>query len=368
MLRYNWITIAGLAVVAGTAAAQDRPIEDRQPDNPSRQGTRGANFLTIGIGARAAAMAGAVSGSEQGPSAWYWNPAGNASVEQFSAVADRQELYRDLDISMNFAAISLPTFGGVVGLHFTSLTSGDLARTTEDDPEGGVFTGTTFSWSSTSAGVGYARRLNDRLGVGTTVKFVTEGITDARVSWVALDAGTRFRTGIYGLTLGASIANIGPRSRMRGPAINRAVNTDEFAPQIVDVNLDTREQDLPTLFRFSVQTDLLGSAESILRTNTGRSRLIGEVAFSDANESNPQVAGGLEFSFANTFFVRGGKRYYNDDRNIARNGAVNSATYGLSGGAGLRIPLRGRGLQFDYAYTQMGELQNVQVFTFSFGR
>jgi len=364
MLRYNWITVAALAAVAGTATAQDRPINNpREPENPSRQGTRGANFLTIGVGARAAGMAGAVAASEQGPTSWYWNPAGNASTEQFSVVADRQELYRDLDISMNYAAISLPTFGGVVGLHFTSLTSGDLERTSETNPEGGVFTGSTFTWSSTAVGVGYARRLTDRLALGTTVKFVGEGITDARVSWVALDAGTRFRTGVYGLTLGASIANVGPRSRMRGPAVNRAVNTDEFAPQIVDVNLDTREQDMPTLFRFSVQSDLLGGAESILRTSAGRSRLIGEVEFSDANQSNPQIAGGLEYSFADIFFLRGGQRYFNDQRNTTE-----SNRFGLSGGAGIRFPIRGRGLQFDYAYTSMGELENVQVFTFSFGR
>src|SRR5688500_7366085 len=100
-------------------------------DEPTRQGTRGANFLHLGIGARAGAMAGAVGSTIAGPTAWFWNPAGAAVSEGFSVVAGYQDLYGDLGLGQSYAAFSLPLLGGVVGVHLNSLSSGDIKRTTE---------------------------------------------------------------------------------------------------------------------------------------------------------------------------------------------------------------------------------------------
>lgn len=368
MTRY--IIIAALALVAvaptGAAAQQDGGIGIQPNDDtpPSRQGTRGANFLNLPIGARANAMAGAVLGSEEGSTAWYWNPSGAATLEGLAAGFTRQELYQDLDISLNYLGISLPALGGVIGVHATSMNSGDIERTDEENPTGSAFAGRTFDWTSTSIGVGYARRLTDRLSLGGSVKYVSEGMSQATIGWAAVDAGTTFRTGLYGLTIGASLTNIGPASRMRGGLVDRAINTDEVSPYITNVSLRTRETDLPTAFRFSVTSDLLGSGESLFGMSGGSHRLTGEVAFSDAIDQNLQNAYGLEYGFKQRFFLRAGKRFYNDERATGTSGL-----YGLSGGAGLRLPLGDtRALKFDYAYTSMGDLENVQVFTFEFGR
>lgn len=369
MTRYT--LIAALALVAAApmgAAAQTGDGIGIQPNDktpPSRQGTRGANFLNLPIGARANAMAGSVVSSEDGSSAWYWNPAGAANAESFGAGFTRQELYKDLDISLNYLGVSLPALGGVFGVHATSLNSGEIERTDEENPTGSAFAGRTFDWKATSVGVGYARRLTDRLSLGASVKYVSEGMNNASISWAALDAGTTFRTGLYGLTIGASLANIGPSSRMSGSLVERAINTDQVAPQITNVTLRTRETDLPTAFRFSVGSDLLGTSESLLgQAGGGKHRLIGEVAFSDAIDQNIQNAYSLEYGWNQRVFLRGGKRFYNDDRATGSRG-----TYGLSGGAGVRVPLgASRSLRFDYAYTSLGDLENVQVFTFELGR
>lgn len=365
MIRNRHLLVASLALVASVAKAQDGPVvlnpNDKNP--PNRQGTRGANFLQIGIGARAQAMAGAVASSERGPNAWYWNPAGAAATESFSASATREALYQDLNISLNYFGLSLPTLGGVLGAHVTTLSSGDIPRSDESNPTGSAVTGSTFSWSSTAFGLGYARRLTDRLELGSSLKVVTEGMSDASISWVALDAGTQFRTGIYGLTIGAVIANIGPSSKARGSLITRRIDTDVVAPQILRTDLSTQDTDLPTLFRFSVGTDLYGGAESSLGQGNGQHRLTGEIAFSDAIDSNLQTAGGLEYSFRDFVFLRGGKRFYNDERATG-----NKGQFGLSGGGGVRIPLSSRSILLDYAYLSLGDLQNVHVFSFQFGR
>jgi hypothetical protein len=365
--------IGTVVLLAGTAvaplAAQNVPgaLIPSQDQPPTRQGTRGANFLQLGVGARAQAMAGAATGFVAGPDSWYWNPAGGVSMETFGIAASVQNLYDDLDISHNYAALGLPALGGVVGLHVIALNSGELTRTTEASPLGDDPTlGTTFEWNSLSIGASYARRLTDRLALGGTLKFVTEGLNDASLSWVALDLGTQFQTGIYGLTLGASLSNIGPSSHMRGALTRREVNTDDFSPQLTDVEYQTRETELPTLFRFSVASELFGTANSLWGQGGGDHAIFGEVAVSDAIDTDVQAAIGLEYGWRNMLFVRGGKRFYNDERDT---GESSSLAYGLSGGFGLRLPVGGRGLRFDYAYTALGDqLQNIQVFSLEFGR
>ena len=365
------LTLAAALLVASAATAGAQlptnpgGLEPSPENPPTRQGTRGANFLEIGVGARGSAMAGAVASLVDGPEAWYWNPAGAAALEGFAATATRQNLYDDFDVSQDFFAIGLPALGGVFGVHFNSLNSGDIPRATEDEPFGDPVLGNTFEWTSTAIGLGYARRLTDRLDLGVNAKYISEGINDASINWVGLDFGTQFRTGIYGLIIGASLQNIGPSSTTRGKIIERLIETDEFSPQDTRVNLKTRELELPTLFRFSVGTDLYGRTGSLLGQGDGRHLLLGELAFNDAIDTDVQMATGLEYSFANLAFARVGKRFYNDDR--AQGG--NSGTYGLSGGLGLRLPIGNeRHVRFDYAYTALGELQNVQIFSFEFGR
>ena len=360
------LAAAALAVAAAAPlAAQAVPGEllPTPKNPPTRQGTRGANFLEIGVGARANGMSGAIASIVTGPTSWYWNPAGAASTESFELAMTRQNLYTDLDIAQNYFAAALPFLGGVIGVSFNSLNSGKIPRTTEDEPFGDPVVGKTFEWNSSAIGAGYARRLTDRLDVGVGLKFINEGLTDAQISWTGIDLGTQFRTGIYGLILGASLQNVGPSARMEGSLIDRRVNTDQFSNQLTRVTFHTQDTELPTLFRFSVGTDLYGAAGSLFGQGNGKNVLLADATFNDAIDTAPQGAFGFEYGFANTVFVRAGKRFYNDDRATGTRGL-----YGLSGGLGLRVPLASRALRFDYAYTSLGDLDNVQVFSFELGR
>ena len=369
-LRKAVTTVALLASAAVPAAAQQPvggigfgPTDDQ---TPTRQGTRGANFLEIGVGARGQAMAGAVVSSTDTPSALYWNPAGLASTETFSVEATRQDLYTDLDIAHNFFGAAIPAFGGTIGAHVITLNSGDIDRTTPDSPEGGDPTfGDSFEWNSMAIGVSYARRLTDRLSLGGTVKVITEGISDAKTTWGAVDVGTQFNTGLYGVVLGASVLNVGPASEASGSALRRNVDTDFFSPQRTDIGYTTQSTELPTMFRFSVGLDLLGQTSSLFQMGP-KNRLIGELAFSDAIDTDLQFAAGVEYSFNNLAFLRVGKRFYNDQRDSGSDGS--DAMYGFSGGAGIRLPIASRSLRLDYGYTSLGDLENIQVITIGFGR
>lgn len=341
-------------------------------ETPNRQGTRGGNFLHIGIGARAGGMAGAVGSSVSGPMAWFWNAAGAATTEEFSLIAGRQNLYGDLGLEQSYAAASIPLLGGVVGFHLNTLSSGDILRTTEASPLGERIGGSAFQWTSTVAGLGYSRRLTDRLSVGAQGKYIREGVTDAGTSWVAADVGTQFNTGLYGVTIGGAIRNIGGTSRAKGAVIQRVITTGDGSALTESrrVDLYTRMTEIPVVFQFSLGSEILGTANSLIGGAGGSSTLTGEISVTDGTDISTQYALGLEYGFRNILFVRGGKRMYNDERERSTPG-ISGQDYGmigLAGGFGLRFPVFGRPVRFDYSYQDAGPLQNVQIFSFEVGR
>lgn len=362
--------VALSAMTAATAVAQGiggLPVNTEDP--PTRQGTRGANFLHIPIGARGNAMGGAIGSTVTGSTAWFWNPAGAATIESFALAFGRQNLYGDLGITQNYAAVSFPMFGGAIGIAVNSLNSGDIPFTNEDTPFGSPATGQFFTWSSTAASAGFARRLTDRLDVGGSVKYVSEGLRQIKSTWISADVGTQFRTGIFGLVLGGSLMSIGNAAAMNGPGLERGVNTRDVAPQQTRFKLLTRPADLPTTFRFSAGDDLYGSAESLLGRGSGRHTVYGEFAVTDAVDAAAALGLGVEYGFNNMFFGRLGKRLYNDDRSASDEGGglYSKGLHGTSLGGGVRLMLNGRPLRFDYSFTALGDLRDIQVFSLEFG-
>ena len=369
MTKLRWIAAAaflGSAWASPALAQGPDGIVPSPEDPPSSAGTRGANFLHLGVGARGNAMAGAVGSSIEGPTAWFWNPAGASTSEAFSIAFGRQNLYGSLDLAQNYVGVSIPLLGGVVGASLNTLNSGDIERTTEANPTGDRRAGRFFEWNSTAAGLGYARRLTDRLSIGGQLKYITEGITDASTNWIAFDIGTQFNTGIYGFVIAGALQQVGGRASASGAAVTQVVNNANVNQQSTRVNLETRQTDLPTAFRFALGSDLLGTASSLFGTRGGGDhRLFAEVALNDAVDLSTQLGFGAEYSFRNFAFLRAGKKFYNDER--AADASFKGA-YGLSGGAGVRVPLAGRALKFDYSYTSLGDLRDIQVFSFEFGR
>jgi hypothetical protein len=357
--------VALLVVSGGSLLAQGTgtvllPV----PENPTtRVATRGANFLEIGVGARGLAMAGGYTALAEGVTALYWNPAGVAELEGPAAAVSIANLYEDADISHNFVGAVLPLGGaGVFGIALSQLTSGDMQRTTEEYPDGGDPTfGSTFSYKASSAGLYYARRLTDRLSLGVGLKFATEGIDDAKASYVGLDVGTKFRTGLYGTHIAASLSNLGTSGRYHGSAVER-FSFDDFRPGATPVEFSTQALQMPTLFRFSVRSDVLGTSDALFGTND-QFNMVAILEATDAIDTDVQTLLGFQMGFRELVYFRAGKRWTNEKDTEFR-----GFSHGAAVGGGLRLPVgSGRRLSFDYAYTGMSDLQNVQVFSVEFG-
>ena len=338
------------------------------PDLPTtRVGTRGATFLQLGVGARALALGGAYTALADDVSALYWNSAGIGHLEGFAAGYSSSMLYADADITHTFVGVVLPAGMTRFGISVNMLNSGDMAWTNADFPNsasGGDMdpSRTDFEWTSMAIGGHVARPVTDRLMVGGALKYVTEGINNASATFIGADIGASFRTGLYGVTLGASLQNIGSSSEMEGSELISRVNTSNSESQtdfnrIIEFRSRTAEVEMPTLFRFSVVADLMGTATSLLSPNPNSSlKLVADL--SDAIDTDLQSGVGIEFGFRDFAFLRAGKKWTNEaqiETDFAHHASI---------GGGVRLPLGSIGdAVLDYAYMGMGDLDNVQVFS-----
>ena len=348
------------------------PLQQGSNASTSRVGTRGANFLQIGLGARAVGMAGAYASVAEGLSGLYWNLAGSADATSVSAGVNYSQLFGSDGLDFVWGGVVIPIGGGTVGLQIGQMSSGEIETTTYDNPQGGdLQAGTGFEFTATAAEISYARRLTDRLSVGLGAKYAQEGITQATASYVGADVGVRFRTGLYGTTLGASLSNVGSSGRYEGNLVETNVfNDPQVGSGVVPIAYDTRELEMPTIFRFSVAADLIGGPESMLsqRSDVGTFRVVGD--FSNAIDTDLQMAAGAEYAFRDRFFLRAGKRFFNEQGLDSGSNGLESGdefSRGLAFGGGLRLPLAGRRLGFDYAWQGAGELPANNHFTFEFG-
>lgn len=360
------VAVVALALLGAgelTAQTQGEFLTPQADEGTTRVGARGANFLEIGIGARALGLGGAYTGLASGATAMYWNPAGIGATEGLTAAYSYSPLYGDLDITHHFAAVAIPLFGGGAGVSVIQLSSGDIPRTDEAYPGGdNPAYGGTFTYSGSAIGLHYGRRLTDRLQVGFSGKMIQEGLTDAKASWWALDFGTLFNTGLYGVTLGAALQNIGNSASMTGALTKTRIETTEAFPFDVPVNFAIESYQLPMTFRFAVVSDLVGTADALFAPGSSVGMKLA-LDMNDGVDTDLQSMLGLEVNIRDLAYLRGGKRWVNE-RNDEE---FRSFSHGLSFGGGLHLPLLGRVLSFDYAYTSMGELQNVQVFSFELG-
>ena len=359
-------TLAALAVMTPVAEAQIGGTQIRPGGGGiTRVATRGAVFLEMGVGARSLALAGATTASTTDLSTMYWNVASLADVELASAFLSRERMFGNSGLSNSYVAAAIPIFGGAFGLSLTSFSSGEMARTTEEWPEGDDPTaGSTVEWSAMSVGVHYARPFTDRLAFGLTGKYANEGIQFATADFYGMDVGVRFRSGLFGTTLGATIANLGTSGQMDGPAIKRRFPPDRdptFPTQrTLEGEISPGTYQMPTTLRLGIRTDLIGGSESIFGDALGSwHRLVAFADIHDGVDTDVMPALAAEYALRERLFLRMGFRSLNDGRG--------SDGGGLSLGGGLAIPIGSRRFLVDYAWRDSGELQSNQVFSFQFG-
>lgn len=171
-------------------------------------GTSGFLFLRLGNGARAGAMGEAFTAVADDATSMYYNPAGMANVDG----VDLNVTHSEWLVDMRFEQVSVVNemLGGAVGLNFTGVYYGAMDRYPDYPalvPDG------TFSPYDLSFAAGYAMDVLPNLSAGVTGKLIYEKIDFESATGWAVDVGLLHRSMIEGLTLAASMLNLGPKAK-----------------------------------------------------------------------------------------------------------------------------------------------------------
>ncbi|HSG27737.1 MAG TPA: PorV/PorQ family protein [Candidatus Krumholzibacterium sp.] len=274
-------------------------------------GTSGFMFLRLGNGARAGGMGEAYTAVSDEATSIYWNPAGMASVEGVEMNVTHSEWL--LDIRFEQVSVVNEMLGGAVGLGFTGVYYGDMDRYGEFPsltPDG------TFAPYDLALSAGYARDILPNLSAGAAVKLIYEKIDFESATGYAFDFGLTHKSRIEGLTLAASMLNLGPEAKFV---------EERFYPPF--------------------QLRLGGAWQKENETLRGRLILAADAVF--PNDGDSKMHMGMEYTYDRRLAVRlGYKSGYH----------VQGATMGLG--------VFYRNLRFDYAYGAISdELGDIHRFS-----
>ena len=289
----------------------------------AKVGTTGAQFLEIGVSARADGMGGAFVAVADDASALYYNPAGLVQLGGREAVFTLVNYPADIEYKFGGVAVPL-AFGGVLGLSFYGLDAGDMPVTTYEYPLG--IDGWTFGAKDYAFGLSYSRYLTDRFSLGITVKMIDELYEEERATGWAADVGTNYNTGFRNFKITMVISNFGP-----------------------DMTFISQSYPLPINFHFGAAIDVLDG---------GHHRATFAMEGSHPSDNLEKYSAGLEYWYSEMFAIRVGQRFENDI--YEGEDQFSATTWGL----GFRIPLgEERRVSVDYARQNFGVLGDINRYT-----
>ncbi len=304
-----------------------------------KAGTAGLQFLKLGVDARAIGMGEAYTAVSDDISSVYWNPAGLALSDKNQVMLSHTNWVAN--IKHEYLAVSKITNLGTFALSTSFLHMDDMDITTEE-----LFgpTGETFSPYNLAVGLTYASRFTDRFAFGVTAKYLRESLgweKQHTINGYSVDIGTTYNTGWRNFIIGMSLRNFGPDLEYTIDNDGDGL-FDEDPFDLIDndgdglVDEDREEYPFKLPMNFS-----LGIAFDLYRS--GNNSLIASVQLDNSVDRKETWNLGAEYKLG-VFAIRGGYQFNYDAANF-------------SAGLGWRIPVNFAIIDLDYAYTNMGDLE-----------
>lgn len=304
----------------------------------NKVGSAGAQFLKIGVGARAAAMGGAYTSVTNDLNSVYWNPSGLANVKSISADFSYCSWFGGF--SHSSATISVP-----IGEMFTSALNvisfgkdGIPVTTIEGD-----LTGSKYSVQDIAVGFTFSGYLTEQFAFGITGRYIQNSFGSVASSGMSFDVGTMYNTGIQGIKLGFSIHNLGTDQQYSGSDLRTARKLYESlnaAP--LDAAYLAYPYNLPITFRAGISSKLIEDDEN---------ELLVAGDFVTISDSPEQFNLGAEYVWNGFLALRGGYTIGNDQ-------------LGFAGGIGLKYESGAFGGKLDYSInptTNVGLVNRISV-------
>jgi len=320
----------------------------RAQGNSNKSGTTAAQFLKIGVGARAMGMGGSFVAHADDIYSLYWNPAGLTKVEAVTISAVQTQWFAD--ISHNFFGFVLPVDGSsAIGAQVITLNMDEIEITTIDDPHG---TNEFYDASDLAIGLSYAKRLTNYFALGVTGKYIQQKIYNESASTFAFDIGSVLNIPYYGLKLGMAFSNFGGSLKMEGRDLTREfdLNPDNSLNDGVEARLKTEPWDLPVNFSFGLALDIIGGKDGLYKAE--QHQLTFDITGSHPADADEYASIGFEYTLSKLISIRTG---YRSNRDVEK----------MFYGAGLHIPMGTTIFNFDYAIASFEDLDYIHVFSAS---
>ena len=312
----------------------------------SKVGTTAAQFLKIGVGARAMGLGGSFTALANDVTSLYWNPAGITNINNFSLAVSHSEWFAE--ISHDFVGVVLPlSTSDIIALNVVALNTGEQEVTTVIQPEG---TGVFYDVSDLSIGLSYARTLTDRFSVGLTVKYIQQNLYNESASTFAVDIGTTLRTGFHDLIIAMSMTNFGGNMKLEGRDLITISNTNNQASGSYnpDARLKTEPWPLPLMFRVGIAMDIVGGSDPFIDSEMNRFTMAIDGVHPNDNTEKVNIGG--EYAWNETVFARLGYKINYD---------VEKWTFGV----GVKVNFGTQQAGFDYALIDFRDLGKVSQFS-----
>lgn len=171
--------------------------------NAGEAGESSAEFLSIGMGARAAALGGATRTLVADPSALQWNPAGLAFNDGVVLLASHRSGI--VDTGDSYLGAAAPFVGGTVAGAAGQFSAGDLeGRDDQGEPT------SDFDAGNLVVTMGYGLQAGEHLALGASGGWVRDRIDESVENAVFLSAGGLYRP-THHLRIAAVVANLGSK-------------------------------------------------------------------------------------------------------------------------------------------------------------
>ncbi len=300
----------------------------------SKVGAAGAQFLKIGVGARATGMAGAFTAIANDPTALYWNVAGISDISNLAVAANYTQWFGGF--SHSFAAGVVPlgkTYRA--GLSFISFNSGNIPITTIDADKG---TRGSYSVGDFAIAGSFGGYITQQFAFGATLRYNASTFGTLLSDGISFDLGTLYRSGYKGMSFGFSIQNLGGMQNYTGQDLNTSIKiVDALNSSKVQTQMLTNPYNIPLTFRAGAAFDIMSIINDVDNTpDNADDKLTAAVDFVTLSDTPEQLAFGAEYTFMNLLLVRGGYRFGQD-------------SFGLAGGVGFQYLSGDFNGQIDYS-------------------
>ena len=317
-----------------------------QSEGEERIGQAGAYELLINPWARSSGLASSNTASIRGIESVFLNVAGLTGTNSTEVMFSHASWFADISIS-SFAVGQKVGDTGVMGISFMSLDFGEIVRTTEQNPNGGLG---TFSPQFMNVGLSYAKKFTNRISGGVTLRLISESAAEIAANGFSFDTGIHYETGDRNQAkFGIALKNIGTGMAFNGDGDDVTLMGESYESTF-EIRSETFE--LPALLHIGGSYDFyFNDTHSLLLC----------LNFTSNSFAKDQFLLGTEYSFKDYLALRFGYTFEDGIFNDFNQGRTTAFT-GLSSGFSFDIPISGEtSFSLDYSFRAANPLSSVHT-------